>query len=151
MRNLLLLALLLVGLAVPQSAAAYSYPGERPVTGSPATALAVATRFWDARGVFGGVPALYSAPSLVDPVNGVAAAGRALSGKVWVLSAFVKSPYKDARAAFCMVLVHEVGHVRGLPHSATGVMAPATTAVPWVCKVWARTRPAAHKLQVEHG
>jgi hypothetical protein len=43
-----------------------------------------------------------------------------------------------ARELLCSVMLHEYGHILGLPHAPTGIMREGAPAPPPVCVIWAR-------------
>lgn len=110
------------------------------------TLVRLGVDFWHARGVEPcPAPTVLIADSLIED-DGVDAAGRALDCRIWLRADLVRAAERErykpeaaghrVREALCIVVAHEVGHLAGLGHSETGIMAPAANAVPWECKVW---------------
>jgi hypothetical protein len=118
-----------------------------------ALALAIAVSFWHARGVE--VPCAPVAVSGADarlPYDALAPAGKkwrvpmAAWGCEILISRETGFLRVDAAADYCLDVVHEVGHIAGLGHTPTGVMALAPTAndIPWDCSYWRRAAKRLH-------
>lgn len=148
MRLALLLSVL--ALVVAEPAAASTYPNERPAPEFVQALARQADAFWKARGVpaCAATRTVLTAPSLMD-ADGVDAAGRGAPNdgradgcQMWVARWLVRdaagSLYTDGSAILCAVIFHEAGHTGLLGHSATGLMTPELSTVPFECKVWAR-------------
>lgn len=157
MRYALALVLLVI-LALPTNAHAYSYQGERAAPAVVQTLARKADKFWHKRGV----PACAStrtvlmAPSLLedDDHNGdkeisktsgdVDAVERALRDdcQVWIVNWLVADtldPQSYGTAIdLCFAIYHGSGHTGALAHSKAGLMKAVGGMVPFECKVWAR-------------
>jgi hypothetical protein len=110
----------------------------------------IAVDFWAERGAQTcDRPVAMQAPRLVDS-DGIEAAGRAWREgcTFWIQDFIVGEAVAERwrrgvggdsmREITCAAVVHEVGHLAGLPHSETGVMDETASAVPYACKRWRR-------------
>lgn len=102
----------------------------------------IADQFWQARGVLPCPTAretftVESGPLLLDSVE--VDAWAAPCEPIVINRGFLEENVRDLYGLrlTCSLVVHEVGHARGLEHS-TGVMAADIPVVPFPCKRWAR-------------
>ena len=138
MRALAIVLGSVVALVSTATAASGSIPLNR------GTALAVG--FWADRNVTGCTDGIEATIRPLSGADGFGGACRIVIAP-WVLTrleASRKLTRPKARIAveqFCALVVHEVGHALGLPHTAEGVMRPdGGRAIPWACQQWARAR-----------
>lgn len=118
-----------------------------------ALALLIAVHFWNARGVQ--IPchpvavAGADAQMPLDPAYPIQWDYRvpmaATTNCRVLMSSAAVALREDAPQWYCAAIVHEIGHLAGLPHSATGIMAPSLDAVevPYDCVRWRTVR---HRL-----
>jgi hypothetical protein len=108
-------------------------------------ALAISLSFWGARGVH--VPcqpvAVLGADSelpVMDEWGNIAAMGTYVETCRILISSDVDTYRSDRDLAplYCQDVAHEVGHIGGLEHTETGLMAPAPdwTSIPYECVHW---------------
>jgi hypothetical protein len=143
----------LMALALPASAAGYSYPGQRQAPPIVVDLLHRADVFWAERGVIGcpnGITA-WQASDLSGGDGGAWARGwhEGDDCSIWVSDDLVsRTNFEQTNEGdlidVCTAVTHEDGHARGLAHSETGVMSVNAPPVlhgwaPWFCQVWART------------
>lgn len=110
-----------------------------------ALAVAIAINFWSARGV--DVPCTPVAVPGADaqlPLDswGVPFPMATLTDGCRILLSRQGGALRvDAPVWYCAEIVHEVGHLAGLPHSARGIMAATVyaDALPHDCEHWKRT------------
>jgi hypothetical protein len=108
-------------------------------------ALAISLNFWSARGVE--IPcrpvAIMAADSelpVTDEWGNVAAMATFTSTCRILISgaADMDRSDRDMAPVYCQEVAHEVGHIGGLEHTETGLMAPAPdwTSIPYECVHW---------------
>lgn len=137
-----LLGALLALLAWPAGAAALDFPDARP-TARPDVLAArdFAVTFWADRDVTGcpaGI-AVYVAPSLYSPLDGVDATGRGWPCRVALSTPHLRKwarPWATRGAELlCTVMIHEVGHALGLRHSDDpGAVMHFPSVAPYECR-----------------
>jgi hypothetical protein len=110
--------------------------------------VVVADRYWDARGVKACPDGItdWTAPDLTAD-DGVYAYARAMPCEIWVLDYWEQKAaapryWEDAVIA-CVIVMHEVGHARGLSHSDHGIMQAevdehVTASTPKECIRWGK-------------
>jgi hypothetical protein len=113
-----------------------SFAGQRPLSAPALERIAV--DFWAQRNIRVCDPTIMRAPRLLAS-DGVQASGRAWapSCTVWVQDLWATSAHRDVREELCTLVVHETGHLAGLEHTDSGLMAESPDATPWACKRWA--------------
>jgi hypothetical protein len=149
----LLLALAALLLAAPSAASAsvWAFPAERKTDSKLVqSAVNVANAHWDERGVSASCrTTVYVVDDGVLDTPTLIAAGRGTLGchdgvaKVWLPESRIPTArsFRSTFQRWCGVVVHEIGHNRGLNHSDDGgVMAPAAGVIPWRCRLWAKHR-----------
>lgn len=172
-----LLALILALVLVSPAQAETRYPGQRALSEVPeiVTMMTAADAYWNDRGVPGCVPQIDIADSLAD-TDTLTAVGRGWSPNThgecrialdhqYVGRMIGKSrrPYRmvtrgqraqlqrEPLAYLYTLILHEFGHVRELPHTTTGVMAPRLDVFPYEARVLARQlRPRSQAQRNQH-
>jgi hypothetical protein len=151
-----LLVICALGLLLPASAHAATFPGER-VAANPMLNdfVAIGERFWQARGAQP-CPAdrltVYLADDLGPGVDGRATIGGC---EAWFPAAAVAVAQSTPRMPqfardLCSHVVHEIGHTAGLEHSSDGGMMDPNrdmAVVPSECRDWAATRASSKRCR----
>lgn len=117
-----------------------------------ALALLIAVHFWGERGVQ--VPCHPVAVSGADALMAHDAFGNpdamaATSGCRVLISSQMPTLRYWNPDLYCGFVVHEVGHLAGLPHTESGIMAargPYDDEIPWDCVYW---KQAAHRMGIK--
>lgn len=141
-----LLVSLLAALVLASPAAASTAIASRKGAGMVRQFTGMGVQFWADRGV----------TMCADPEAGITPLPEMDAGvegngcRFWISSTLVRQaarerwrPHHDGdslRAQLCATVFHELGHVAGLQHTTSGLMAPVGGPTPYVCQRWVSSR-----------